>query len=69
MFPQDNNGLSIVLPQVIATGAPSLTGSMIFGIGTQSNNTLNGAVAIATDREGTFTTTFNGQGVCRQFYR
>jgi hypothetical protein len=61
MFPQDNNGLSIILPQVIATGSPSLTGSMIFGIGTQSNNALNGAVAMATDRSGTFTTTFNGK--------
>lgn len=61
MFPQDNNGLSITLPQVIATGSPALSGSMIFGIGTQSNNALNGAVAIATDRAGTFTTTFNGK--------
>jgi len=61
MFPQDNNGLSIVLPQVVATGSRSLTGSMIFGVGTQSNNGLNGAVAIATDRVGTFTTTFNGK--------
>jgi len=61
MFPQDNNGLSIVLPQVIATGSTALTGSMFFGIGTQSNNGLNGAVAMATDRSGTFTTTFNGK--------
>jgi len=61
MFPQDNNGLAIVLPQVIATGSRSLAGSMIFGIGTQSNNVLNGAVAIATDRVGAFTTTFNGK--------
>ena len=61
MFPQDNNGLSIVLPQVVATGSPSLTGSMIFGIGTQSNNALNGAVAMATDQHGMFTTTFKGK--------
>jgi len=60
MFAQDNNGLSIVLPQVIATGSPPLSGSMIFGIGTQSNNALNGAVAIGADQLGTFTTTFNG---------
>ena len=61
MFPQDNNGLSIVLPQVVATGSTPVTGSMIFGIGTQSNNGLNGAVAIATDRVGSFITTFNGK--------
>jgi len=67
MFPQDNNGLSIVLPQVIAAGSPPLTGSMIFGIGTQANNALNGAVAIATDRYGTFTTTFKGKNYPRSF--
>ena len=60
MFPQDNNGFSIVLPQVVATGSTALTGSMIFGIGTQSNNALNGAVAFGTDQTGAFTTTFKG---------
>src|SRR5258706_6341687 len=44
MFPQDNNGLSIVLPQVVATGSPSATGSMIVGICTQSTTALNVAV-------------------------
>jgi hypothetical protein len=60
MFPQDNNGLAIVLPQVGATGAATVTGSMIFGIGTQSNNALNSAQAQAADNHGNFTTTFNG---------
>ena len=41
MFPQDNNGLLIVLPQVAAGGAASVSGSMIFGIGTQSDNALS----------------------------
>jgi hypothetical protein len=59
-FLQDNNGLSIVLPQIPASGAPSVSGSMIFGIGTQSNNGLNGAQAQATDESGSFTTTFKG---------
>ena len=60
MFPQDNNGLSITLPQVGATGSVSLTGSMIFGIGTQADNAVGGAQAQAADPEGNFTTTFNG---------
>jgi Protein of unknown function (DUF3443) len=60
MFPQDNNGLSIILPQIAADGALSVTGSMIFGIGTQSNNGLNGAPAQAADDFGNFTTTFKG---------
>jgi hypothetical protein len=38
MFPQDNNGFLITLPAIPATGAPSVSGSLIFGIGTQSNN-------------------------------
>jgi hypothetical protein len=60
MFPQDNNGLSIILPQVGATGSVSLSGSMIFGIGTQTDNALGAAQAQGADGEGTFTTTFNG---------
>ena len=60
MFPQDNNGLAIVLPQVGAAGAVSVSGSMIFGIGTQSNNGLGSAQAQAADNTGNFTTTFNG---------
>ena len=61
MFPQDNNGLAIILPQVGATGSVSLAGSMIFGIGTQSDNALGGAQAQGADSEGNFTTTFNGK--------
>jgi len=60
MFPQDNNGLAIVLPQVGAAGAVSVAGSMIFGIGTQPNNGLNSAQAQGADGFGNFTTTFNG---------
>jgi len=60
LFPQDNNGLLIVLPQIAASGAATVSGSMIFGIGTQANNTLSGAQAQATDTSGNFTTTFNG---------
>jgi hypothetical protein len=61
MFPQDNNGLSIILPQVGAGGSVSLSGSMIFGVGTQSDNALGGAQAQGADSQGNFTTTFNGQ--------
>jgi len=61
MFPQDNNGLSIILPQVGAAGSVSLAGSMIFGIATQSDNALGGAQALGADPGGNFTTTFNGK--------
>lgn len=67
MFPQDNNGLAIILPQVGATGSVSLAGSIIFGIGTQSDNGLGGAQAQAADSQGNFTTTFNGKPYSASF--
>jgi hypothetical protein len=61
MFQTDSNGLAIVLPQVGAAGAVSVSGSLIFGIGTQSNNGLGSALAQAADKStGNFNTTFNG---------
>ena len=36
----DRNGLTITLPSVAATGATSVSGTMSFGIGTQSDNAL-----------------------------
>jgi hypothetical protein len=67
MFPQDNNGLAIVLPQIVATGGLSVTGSMIFGIGTQTNNALSGAQALGADEVGNITTTFNGTAYAGSF--
>jgi hypothetical protein len=60
-FATDNNGVLIELPAVSAPGA-TLTGSLIFGIGTQSNNALGSATVYTVDPVlGNFTTTFNGQ--------
>jgi len=60
LFPQDNNGLLISLPSISAAGAPTVSGSMIFGIGTQSDNALGAAGVYTTDANGNFSTTFNG---------
>lgn len=59
MFASDNNGVVIQLPQIAASGAPSASGSLIFGIGTQSNNALGSATVLTLQPDGTFTTTFN----------
>jgi len=60
MFTADNNGTIIELPAISNTGAPTVTGSLVFGIGTQSNNGLKGAIPLAADANGNFGTSFNG---------
>jgi hypothetical protein len=60
LFARDNNGVIIELPAVAAGGEPSVNGSLVFGIGTQSNNGLGGAT-VYTAPEGSFTTSYNGQ--------
>jgi hypothetical protein len=59
----DNNGVVIALPAVGATGAATVTGSLIFGIGTQANNALpaNPTVLTTDAYQGLVTTTFIGQ--------
>jgi hypothetical protein len=59
-FATDNNGVIIQLPAV--SGAEtSVSGSLIFGIGTQSNNALGSATVYTIDPStGNFTTVFNG---------
>jgi hypothetical protein len=61
MFPQDNNGLLVQLPSVPSSGAPTVSGSLIFGIGTQANNALGSARVYTTDAVGNFSTTFGGR--------
>ncbi len=60
LFAKDNNGVIIELPAV--SGAEtSVSGSLIFGIGTQSNNGLGSATVYTIDPStGNFTTVFNG---------
>ena len=47
LFAADNNGVVIELPAVGATGAPApQNGSLVFGIGTESNNALGSATRL-----------------------
>jgi Protein of unknown function (DUF3443) len=59
-FAKDNNGAVIQFPAVPAGGAATLSGSLIFGIGTESNNALGSASVLTVDPNGNFTTIFNG---------
>jgi len=67
LFATDNNGVMIQLPSVASGGAATLTGSLVFGIGTQSDNPLGTARVFTTDAAGNFTTVFNGQSYGSSF--
>ncbi|WCM19709.1 DUF3443 domain-containing protein [Paraburkholderia bryophila] len=63
-FPVDNNGVIVQLPAVSNFGAASATGTLVFGIGTQSNNTLAAAQSFTTDAYGDLNNSvFNGTTV------
>jgi hypothetical protein len=67
-FAGDNNGSVLNLPAVPPDGAAAATGTLTFGIGTQTNNALNGAtVFTVTPDTGFFTTTYNGASLRRSF--
>ena len=57
---QDNNGIQIQLPAVPLGGSTSASGSLVLGIGTQSNNTPGTPTVIVTDQNGDFRTVFEG---------
>jgi hypothetical protein len=65
---QDNNGVAIVLPSVPPGGANQVSGTLVFGIGTQTNNTpSSGVQTFQTDPNGFFQTSFNGQNYEQSF--
>jgi hypothetical protein len=60
-FTADNNGVIISLPAIPASGAAGVSGTLTFGVGTQSNNGLGSAQVYAVNANtGYFTTVFNG---------
>jgi Protein of unknown function (DUF3443) len=60
LFVTDNNGVILKLPSVSGTTG-TLNGSMIFGIGTQSNNGLGSTKVYTLDASDTFTTDYGSQ--------
>ena len=61
IFPQDNNGVLVSLPSVpVDTGSATVSGSLIFGIGTQTDNALGSAQVYTADpSSGSFATVYN----------
>ncbi|QDZ27844.1 DUF3443 domain-containing protein [Noviherbaspirillum sp. UKPF54] len=67
-FATDNNGVVVQLPGVAPGGAATVSGSLIFGIGTQSNNALGSAKVFNLDpASGYFTTIYNNRTYAKSF--
>ena len=60
LLPSGNNGVVITLPNVPASGAPSVTGSLILGIDPAASNTPPSAV-LPTNANGFVTTVYKGR--------
>jgi hypothetical protein len=67
LFSGDNNGVILELPAVTAGEEATLSGSIVFGIGTQSNNALGSATIYTADDLGNFTTSYNGVAYADSF--
>ena len=64
LLPVDNNGVVLTLPNVLANGAPSVSGSLILGIGTAGNNMPPGGISVlTTDNFGVLNTVYKGQNL------
>jgi hypothetical protein len=71
-FPVDNNGTMIILPSVAESGAATVTGSLIFGVDTESNNASGSQTVLAVQGSadptpGNLSTTFAGQTLADSF--
>ena len=56
----DNNGVIVELPSVSSSGASSVSGSLVLGIGTQTNNVPSGVTTYAANQSGEIITTISG---------
>ncbi len=68
----NNNGSIISLPALPDTGARTLTGTLYFGIGTQTNNALGGATIVTTSSSangsaGLFTVVYKATSLTNSF--
>jgi hypothetical protein len=66
-FPQDNNGVVISLPAIGSGGVSSVTGTLTFGIGTQSDNVLSASAVLPVDASGRLVVTYAGRALTDAF--
>jgi len=69
LLPTDNNGVILQLPSVATGGSAGISGQMVIGIGTRSNNTVSPSAVtyFPADQNGDFITMLNGQSMKSSF--
>ena len=60
-FAVNNNGVLVSLPAVGPNGLTSVSGTLVFGVNTQSNNTIASETIYKANSSGNFSTTYNGK--------
>jgi hypothetical protein len=66
-FAADNNGAIVVMPSVAAGGASNVTGSLIFGIDTQTDNASGTETVLTVNDMAELLMTFNGSTLANSF--
>jgi hypothetical protein len=66
-FAQDNNGVVLQMPSIPASGQATATGTLTFGLDTQTNNSLAGYSVLQADGSGYITAVLNNQTYSQSF--
>jgi hypothetical protein len=67
LLPVDKNGVVVELPQLSTSGAPSASGFMLFGIGTESDNQLGSATVLTLNSSLSINVTYKGASLPDSF--
>jgi hypothetical protein len=67
LFPKDNNGVIISLPSVATGGAQTVSGTMTFGIDTETNNVSGSQTVLTVNGNEELTMTYNGVALPASF--
>jgi hypothetical protein len=66
-FSINNNGVALTLPAVSSAGSNIISGTLVFGIGTQANNQILSEVVYNTNAQASFTTVYKGVSLTNSF--